>query len=81
MEALLHEFKADINHYLKTVKQATKINCLTDIIRFNQINPSIYMPYGQDILELADQKSGLLVKKHICLLVVNNFKLLMLSFN
>lgn len=63
MEALLHEFKADINHYLKTVKQAAKINCLTDIIRFNQINPSIYMPYGQDILELADKTSGLLCEE------------------
>lgn len=59
LEALLFEFKNDLNRYLSTVQGYTSIKSLKDIIDLNKTNPEKYMPYGQDLLVKAQQRSGL----------------------
>ncbi len=63
LEALLFEFKNDLNRYLSTAQGYTSIKSLKDIIDLNKTNPEKYMPYGQDLLVKAQQRSGLLREK------------------
>lgn len=55
--ALLHEFKAGINAYLKSV-QPISMTTLSDIIKFNKEHAATCLKYGQSILEAADALSG-----------------------
>jgi amidase len=59
---LKHEFRHDIDYYLSTVRGHTKMTCLEDIIRFNEEDPKVRMPYGQSILTAAAQLSGTLTE-------------------
>ncbi len=57
-EVLLYEFKADLNDYL-TASNAP-VRSLQGIIEFNSANAERVMPiFGQEILELAEQKGPL----------------------
>jgi amidase len=59
-EALLYEFKADLDAYLATVDPALGIRSLEDVIRFNEANTSLEMPFfGQEIFLQAVKKGGL----------------------
>lgn len=63
METLLHEFKKDLNAYLKSMGDAAPLHSLEEIIRFNKQDPQRCIPYGQDILEMAQEKSGMLTEE------------------
>lgn len=57
-EVLLYEFKADLNDYL--VASNAPLRSLQAIIEFNSANAERVMPiFGQEILELAQQKGPL----------------------
>lgn len=57
-ECMLHEYKRDLNAYLASMGEAVKLHTLKEIIEFNKLDPARNMPYGQDILEAAEEKSG-----------------------
>jgi len=64
-EVLLYEFKADLNNYLKTVSPKVEVETLADIIAFNKEHSEASMPYfGQEILEMAQEKGPLTEKKY-----------------
>ena len=59
-ELMLYEFKAGLNRYLADLGPEASVRTLTDVIRFNERNRDREMPhFGQDILELAEDKGPL----------------------
>lgn len=60
----LHEFKHSVNIYLKDEVQHSNVNrnrtifSLADVIRFNELNPSVE-GYKQNLLRLSEQTNGL----------------------
>ena len=59
-EVLLYEFKSGINAYLNSSASQLPVQNLAQIIRFNQQHKTEVMPhFGQEVLELAEQKGGL----------------------
>jgi len=64
-DVLLYEFKHDLNKYLKTVNPAVEVETLEDIIAYNKAHKEESMPYfGQEILEMAQEKGPLTDKKY-----------------
>ncbi|MDG6990912.1 MAG: amidase [Nitrososphaerota archaeon] len=62
---LAHEFKADLNRYLKGLSRS-KIKSLEDIIEFNKNHAKKELKYfGQDILLKAQKTSGLSDRKYL----------------
>ncbi len=59
---LLYEFKADLNSYLSKINPSLGIRSLTDVIRFNEENPSTMLKYGQKVLLDSDNTSGTLTE-------------------
>jgi amidase len=56
--ALLHEFKRDLNAYLRALPGAHP-RSLAELIEFNRLNaPSVLAHFGQDTFELAEATSG-----------------------
>ena len=45
-----YEFKACMNYYLSTLKEASPVKTLKDIIKYNQANAAIALKYGQSLL-------------------------------
>ena len=71
-EVLLYEFKADLNAFLATVDPALGIRSLDDVIRFNEANRDVEMPYfGQEIFLQAQKKGGLESKEYLDALAKN----------
>jgi amidase len=63
-KVLLYEFKDGLNKYLGTAN--SKVKSLADVIAFNKQNEATAMPFfKQDILELAQSKSGLDSKEYL----------------
>ena len=59
-EVLLYEFKADLNIYLAALGPQVKTRTLADLIRFNEENRELEMPYfGQELFERAEKKGPL----------------------
>ena len=59
-EILLYEFKHDLNAYLAGLGPDAPVRSLADIIAFNRREAARSMPwFGQEILELAQEKGGL----------------------
>ena len=59
-EVLLFEFKDGLNRYLSQVDQSHPIHSLQELIEFNNQHQQTVMPYfGQEILEMAQEKAGL----------------------
>src|SRR5215216_3961303 len=59
LEALLYEFKADINAYL-TERGDPQARSLEDLIRFNEEHAAEEMPYsGQEVFSMAQEKGPL----------------------
>jgi amidase len=56
-ETLLYEMKYSLNDYLKHAAYE-HAKSLSDIITFNEKNPSKYLKYGQTLLVKSDQTSG-----------------------
>jgi amidase len=59
-EALLYEFKADINKYLGALGKSAAVHSLKELIDFNEANKEKEMPYfGQEIFVMAEKKGDL----------------------
>jgi amidase len=66
LQVLLHEFKAGINDYLKSLGAAARCKSLEQIISFNIVNRDREMPYfGQEILLKAQEKGPLTAKEYV----------------
>jgi amidase len=67
-EALLYEFKADLNAYLEaraTSSPGLQVKTLKDIIDFNERNHDRELPYfGQDLMTKAEAKGPLTDRKY-----------------
>jgi amidase len=71
MEALYYEFKADLNKYLAGAK--ANVRTMAEVIKFNEENRDRVMPYfGQEHMEIAQEKGSLLDKKYLNALVKNH---------
>jgi len=55
---LSHEFKADLNAYLKALPPSARVHSLADVIAFNQREATREMPYFGQELFIAAQKKG-----------------------
>jgi amidase len=63
MEVLHYEFKGDLNKYLADTK--ARVRNMAEIIKFNEENKDRVMPYfGQEHMEIAQQKRSLREKKY-----------------
>ena len=58
--SLIYEFKADLNHYLDSVREKTNIHSLKDLIDFNNADPKKRLKFGQSIFEASEKTSGTL---------------------
>ena len=59
-EVLLFEFKDGLNRYLSQVDQSHPIHSLQELIEFNnQHQQTVMLYFGQEILEMAQEKGGL----------------------
>jgi amidase len=60
MEVLLHEFKADLNAYLRALPPHLPVHSLEEVVVFNEENADRVMPYfGQEIFLAAAKKGDL----------------------
>ncbi|HEX6086099.1 MAG TPA: amidase [Thermoanaerobaculia bacterium] len=60
LEVLLYEFKHDLNAYLAQLPPNVKTRTLADLIRFNEENRALEMPYfGQELFLQAQEKGPL----------------------
>ena len=65
MEVLHHEFKADLNKYLKLLDGAVRVHTMEEVVRFNEENADRVMPYfGQERMTTALEKGSLRDKKY-----------------
>jgi amidase len=73
LEAMLYEFKADLNAYLAAAGPKILVNSLQELIAFNERNRDKEMPYfGQDLLEKAETKGPLTEKAYLDALAANH---------
>jgi amidase len=65
LEVLYFEFKADLNRYLASREPSAKIRSLADVIRFNEENSALVMPFfGQERMTAAQSRGPLSSKKY-----------------
>lgn len=55
---MLYEFKQVFNTYLASLKTATKIKTLNELILFNRANEKACLKYGQSVIEEAQYKTS-----------------------
>lgn len=67
IKTLLYEFKQDINKFLDTFKEHTKIKSLKELIEYNKKNENKCLKYSQSIFEASDKTSGELTEKEYIL--------------
>ncbi|HSJ37977.1 MAG TPA: amidase family protein [Planococcus sp. (in: firmicutes)] len=60
---LLHEFKADLNAYLAKTEPSNPIRSMDDVIAFNNANSDKMLKFGQNLLEQANQLTGMLTER------------------
>ena len=64
-EVLHYEFKADLNKYLKSLPPDARVHSMADVIKFNEENSHLVMPYfGQEHMTIAQDKPPLSDKKY-----------------
>ena len=65
-DAMLYEFKTDLNKYLAWLGPASPVHSLKDVIAFNDAHKDQEMPYfGQEIMLQAEKKGPLTEKKYL----------------
>ena len=65
LEVLHYEFKADLNKYLKSLPGEARVHSMEDVIKFNEENSHLVMPYfGQEHMTIAQAKPPLSDKKY-----------------
>ncbi|HEX6133464.1 MAG TPA: amidase [Longimicrobiales bacterium] len=63
---LLHEFRHDLNAYLASLGDATRVRTLADVIAFNRRDSERSMPhFGQEIFLLAEATTGLEAREYL----------------
>lgn len=73
LEAMLYEFKADLNAYLAAAGAKVPVSSLKELIAFNERNHDKEMPYfGQDLFEKAEAKGPLTEKAYLDALAKNH---------
>jgi amidase len=55
---LLHDFKIDIDRYLKAAPPAVRVRSLADLIAYDRHDPRELALFGQDIFEKAEATNG-----------------------
>ncbi len=64
-EVLHYEFKADLNAYLKSLGANVRVHSMEEVIKFNEENRDLVMPYfGQEHMTLAQEQGTLKDKKY-----------------
>lgn len=61
-DVLVYEFKSDMNAYLSTLGNSSKMKTLKDIIEFNEAHAEKTLKYGQTILLQCETTSGSLTE-------------------
>ena len=65
LEVLHYEFKADLNKFLKALPAEARVHSMADVIKFNEENSHLVMPYfGQEHMNIAQEKPPLSDKKY-----------------
>jgi amidase len=66
MLVLLYEFKHDLNAYLASRGSAVPVRSLAEVIAFNELHADDVMPhFGQELMELAQEKGELTEKAYL----------------
>lgn len=60
---LLHEFKADLNSYLAKTAGSNSIRSLDNVIAFNEAHPDSMLKFGQNLLQQANNLTGMLTER------------------
>lgn len=60
---LLHEFKANLNAYLAKSNPDQRIRSLNDVIAFNNEHSDEMLKFGQNLLEQANEITGMLTER------------------
>jgi amidase len=64
-EVLHYEFKAGLNKYLKALPAGARVRSMQDVIKFNEENSHLVMPYfGQEHMTMAQAKPSLSDRKY-----------------
>lgn len=72
IEVLYHEFKADLNRYLESLGPTSRVRSMADVIRFNEANADLVMPFfGQEHMIAAQGKASLRAAKYRAALAAN----------
>ncbi len=72
-EALLYEFKADLNDYLAGLGPNAPVHSLADVIEFNERHRNSVMPYfGQEAMLMAEEKGPLSTEEYLRALETNH---------
>jgi amidase len=65
-DALLYEFKSDLDRFLGTVARTIPVHSLADVIAFNTRNaPRELQYFGQEVMEMAVKKAPLTNAKYV----------------
>jgi len=65
LDVLHYEFKANLNKYLKSLPSNVRVHSMEDVIKFNEENSHLVMPYfGQEHMITAQEKLSLSDKKY-----------------
>ena len=65
LEVLYHEFKADLNKYLKSLDGTARVHSMEEVIAYNEENSHRVMPYfGQEHMLTAQETKSLRDKKY-----------------
>lgn len=69
---MYYKFKADLNAYMKSVDPSVRVHSIEDVIRFNEENKDVVLPFfGQEHFEIAQEKSSLKSAKYKAALAKN----------
>ena len=75
VDVLHYEFKADLNKYLGGLDENARVHSMEDVIKFNEENENVVLPYfGQEHM-LAAQKKGPLTEKKYKNALAKNLRL------
>lgn len=60
---LLHEFKSNLNAYLAKSNPDQRMRSMEDVIAFNNEHPEKMLKFGQNLLEQANEMTGMLTER------------------
>ncbi|HVN15058.1 MAG TPA: amidase [Anaerolineales bacterium] len=73
LEVMYFEYKAGLDAYLDALGPSAKVHSLADVIKFNEDNRTTVLAYfGQEHMEVAQEKGALTSKKYLSALEKNH---------